>query len=147
MFGRYLLFPHYLRNNVPNIVDKAPDANSATFWEAGIEQVERIADALEAALRQSKTPRLFDGFYPDWYKTLIFLQRDTHAHLRGSYLYEISEESETTWIRVGLGLGFLEHIKHGAGKYTCMYARCPTPIGARFQSGSESYCSARCQAA
>ncbi|KAG8737937.1 hypothetical protein FRC10_007516, partial [Ceratobasidium sp. 414] len=126
MLGRYLLLPYYLRNNVPNILDGAPDVDPATIRAQGLTAIDQMADALEITFKRAQAGQLYS---------------------RGSHLHYISMESEVVWMRLGMALGFMKHLKHGVGRYSCMYARCPTPVDARFESGSIGYCSARCQAA
>ncbi|KAG8696686.1 hypothetical protein FRC08_007000 [Ceratobasidium sp. 394] len=147
MLGRYLLLPCYLRNNVPNILDEAPDANPTTIRANGLMAINKTAEALEIAFKRAEAPRVLDDYYPDWYKMLIFLQQVLQLYSRVSYLHYLSTESEVAWMRLGSALGFTKHLSHNAGRYTCMYARCPSPVAARFESRSVRYCSARCQVA
>ncbi|KAG8696161.1 hypothetical protein FRC08_007326 [Ceratobasidium sp. 394] len=148
MFGRYLLLPCYLRNNIPNILDEAPDADPTTTMRTkGLPAINQIADALEVAFKQANTPRILDDFYPDWFKVLLFLHQATQLYYRVSYLHRLSIESKAVWMNLGLALGFVEHLKHRAGWHACMYARCSTPAAARFEDRSIRYCDPRCQAA
>ncbi|KAG8738408.1 hypothetical protein FRC12_016767 [Ceratobasidium sp. 428] len=149
MLGRYLLFPYYIQNNVSELIQLGPHTDPTASRGLGVWAVGLLGDNLEQALQRPKTPRMLDDFYPDWYKVLTFLRQGIclYSPNSGSSQIATDSDSEAAWLKLGSGLGFTQHIKQGAGQYVCMYARCPTPVGARFQCGSESYCSARCQAA
>ncbi|KAG9083318.1 hypothetical protein FS749_006135 [Ceratobasidium sp. UAMH 11750] len=146
MFGRYLLLPSCLKNNLPNTLDTAPPVDlTARRYLFGIIP---IGPAQRNALRRLETSRLLEDYYPDWRKTLLFLQREKNIYRKGSYLYNISAESEAAWMGLGDGLGFSEHVKDNGMRLQrrCLNTRCPDPDDARFEGrGGERYCSTRCQ--
>ncbi|KAG8767366.1 hypothetical protein FRC12_006299 [Ceratobasidium sp. 428] len=151
MFGRYILLPSYLQNCLPDVLNAAPTADP-NVRQDGLMVISQIGKALGWVLRHAETPLFLDDYYPDWYKVLLFIWREKGVYTWDSYLYKVTAESETAWVAFGDGLGFTKHLNSRSPVtrrvQQCMYARCPDPEGARFESRSgERYCSARCQVA
>ncbi|KAG8759066.1 hypothetical protein FRC12_009857 [Ceratobasidium sp. 428] len=151
MFGRYILLPSYLQNCLPDVLNAAPTADP-NVRQDGLMVISQIGKALGWVLRHAETPLFLDDYYPDWYKILLFIWREKGVYTWNSYLYKVTAESEAAWMAFGDGLGFTKHLNSRSPAkrrvQQCMYARCPDPEGARFESRSgERYCSARCQVA
>ncbi|KAG8723210.1 hypothetical protein FRC09_004244 [Ceratobasidium sp. 395] len=151
MFGRYILLPSYLQNCLPDVLNAAPTTDP-NVRQDGLMVVSQIGKALGWVLRHAETPLFLDDYYPDWYKVLLFIWREKGVHTWDSYLYKVTAESEDAWMAFGDGLGFTKHLNSRSPVtrrvQECMYARCPDPEGARFESRSgERYCSVRCQVA
>ncbi|KAG8741449.1 hypothetical protein FRC10_002853 [Ceratobasidium sp. 414] len=119
-----------------------------TITEEAYASMTHIGAAMRKVLLQADTLRFrMEEYYPDWYKTLLFLRQEKGRYDRNSSMYPISVKSEAAWVGFGRELGFTEHLKPGSAQRRCTYARCADPDGAQFESEGRRYCNTRCQAA
>ncbi|KAG8768314.1 hypothetical protein FRC12_005651 [Ceratobasidium sp. 428] len=144
MLGRYLLIVPYLKNYKPYVLQ----LTNFTITPQGYAAIQLIGEALGKAVYQASTLRpLLDEYYPDWHKTLRFLQMEKGRYSRNSNVYSACLTSEAAWIELGNHLAFTNHLKPTSAPRRCMYARCADPDDARFEGRDIRYCSLRCRAA